>query len=70
VVPAVFEGGLGEDVLEGVRGWETGLVEADGLGAGEALVESSRTAVRIAEGRCGGVAEAVGRGKGGTLEVV
>lgn len=53
------------DVLEGVRGWETGLVEGAGFGAGEALVESSRTAVRIAEGRCCGVAEAAGRGEGG-----
>lgn len=52
------------DVLEGVRGCETGLVEVAGFGVGEALVESSRTAVRIAEGRCCGVGEA-GWGKGG-----
>jgi hypothetical protein len=40
-------------------------MEGAGFGAGEALVESSRTAVRIAEGRCCGVDEAVGRGEGG-----
>lgn len=69
VVAAVLAGGLGVDVLEGVRGCETGLLEAAGLEAGEALVESSRTAVRIAEGRCDCV-EAAGWGEGGTLVVV
>lgn len=45
-------------------------MEGAGFRAGDALVESSRTAVRIAEGRCCGVGEAVGRGEGGMLEVV
>lgn len=67
VLAAVLAGGLGVDVLEGVRGCETGLVEAAGFGAGEALVESSRTAVRIAEGRCCGVGEAGWDNEGAAL---
>lgn len=72
VVVVALAAALGIEVLEGVRRCETGLMEGDGLGAGEALVESSRTAVRILDWRYWvGVGGLVGvwRGGGGMVVV-